>query len=112
MIVVIDHNNSFCYYYSCAIVKIVILIIIIIILITIIDTSFFENSFYTDSHFFFFNIKKVKPEYVLIEGDPTQINELIPQGMDTSSFSPSSSSIPSSDPDPTKNHFMYVCKKK
>ena len=56
-------------------------------------------------------MKKVKPEYVLIEGDPTQTNELIPQGMDTSSFSPSYSSIPSSDPDPTKNHFMYVCKK-
>ena len=59
-------------------------------------------------------MKKVKPEYALIEGDPTQTNELIPQGMDTSSFSPSSSysSIPSSDPDPTKNYFMYVCKKK
>ena len=54
----------------------------------------------------------MKPEYVLIEGDPTQTNELIPQGMDTSSFSPSYSSIPSSDPDPTKNYFMYVCKKR
>ena len=54
----------------------------------------------------------MKPEYALSDSDPTQENPLVPQGIDTSSVSPSSSYslIPSSDP--TKNHFMYVCKKK
>ena len=104
MIVVIDHNNYFCYYYSYAIVKIVILIIIIILiinLITIIDTFSLRILVILILTSFFLNMKKVKPEYVLTEGDP-------PQGMDTSSFSPSYSSIPSSDPDPTKNYFMYM----
>ena len=67
MIVVIDHNNYFCYYYSFAMI---VILIIIIILITIIDTFSLRILFILIHTSFFLNMKKVKPEYVLTEGDP------------------------------------------